>query len=117
MNIIGPDALVFGVDDVEACGSYLTALRPRARRRRREGGRFEGLDGTASSSAGATIRACRPPLEIRNACCARSSMASPTRQPSDRWPTNSRATGRCGALADGGVEADRRSWLSACASR
>ena len=25
MNIIGPDALVFGVDDVDACGGYLVA--------------------------------------------------------------------------------------------
>jgi hypothetical protein len=24
MNIIGPDALVFGVDDVAACAQYLT---------------------------------------------------------------------------------------------
>jgi catechol 2,3-dioxygenase-like lactoylglutathione lyase family enzyme len=43
MNIIGPDALVFGVDDVEACTQYLTdyGLTPVG------GGRFEALDGTA----------------------------------------------------------------------
>ena len=35
MNIIGPDALVFGVDDVAACGSYLTAFGLELRRRRR----------------------------------------------------------------------------------
>ena len=42
MNIIGPDALVFGVDDVEACTQYLTdyGLTPVG------GGRFEALDGT-----------------------------------------------------------------------
>src|SRR5881392_3816818 len=43
MKIIGPDALVFGVDDVAACTQYLTdyGLKPAG------GGRFEALDGTA----------------------------------------------------------------------
>ncbi|MET0265096.1 MAG: VOC family protein [Duganella sp.] len=43
MNIIGPDALVFGVDDVTACSQYLTdyGLLPVGQ------GRFEALDGTA----------------------------------------------------------------------
>jgi len=43
MNIIGPDALVFGVDDAAACAQYLTdyGLKPAG------GGRFEALDGTA----------------------------------------------------------------------
>lgn len=43
MNIIGPDALVFGVDDLAACGQYLTdyGLRDVGH------GRFEALDGTA----------------------------------------------------------------------
>lgn len=43
MNIIGPDALLFGVDDVAACEQYLTdyGLNPVG------GGRFEALDGTA----------------------------------------------------------------------
>ena len=43
MNILGPDALVFGVDDVEACSQYLTdyGLQPAGH------GRFEALDGTA----------------------------------------------------------------------
>ena len=43
MNIIGPDALVFGVDDVAACSQYLTdyGLAPAGN------GRFEALDGTA----------------------------------------------------------------------
>jgi len=43
MNIIGPDALVFGVDDVAACSRYLTdyGLAPVG------GGRFEALDGTS----------------------------------------------------------------------
>ncbi len=43
MNILGPDALVFGVDDVEAASQYLTAygLDPAGE------GRFEALDGTS----------------------------------------------------------------------
>src|SRR5271170_7645528 len=47
MNIIGPDALVFGVDDVDACTRYLVAygLDPVGVDER--GGRFEGVDGTA----------------------------------------------------------------------
>ncbi len=47
MNIIGPDALVFGVDDVAACMTYLAdyGLKPVATGA--HGGRFEALDGTA----------------------------------------------------------------------
>jgi catechol 2,3-dioxygenase-like lactoylglutathione lyase family enzyme len=43
MHIIGPDTLVFGVDDVAACSQYLLdyGLLPK------EGGRFEALDATA----------------------------------------------------------------------
>lgn len=43
MKIIGPDALVFGVDDVAGCAQYLTdyGLSPVGQ------GRFEALDGTA----------------------------------------------------------------------
>lgn len=43
MNIIGPDSLVFGVDDVAACTKYLTdyGLEPTG------DGRFEALDGTS----------------------------------------------------------------------
>jgi catechol 2,3-dioxygenase-like lactoylglutathione lyase family enzyme len=47
MRIIGPDALVFGVDDVAACTQYLFdyGLTPVGADPR--GGRFEALDGTA----------------------------------------------------------------------
>jgi catechol 2,3-dioxygenase-like lactoylglutathione lyase family enzyme len=47
MNIIGPDELVFGVDDLEACTRYLIdyGLVPKDGTER--GGRFEALDGTA----------------------------------------------------------------------
>lgn len=47
MNIIGPDELIFSVDDLEACTRYLIdyGLRPVGVDAR--GGRFEALDGTA----------------------------------------------------------------------
>jgi hypothetical protein len=47
MQIIGPDALVFGVDDVPACHEFLTAygLEPQGYTAER-GGFFAGLDGT-----------------------------------------------------------------------
>ena len=43
MNIIGPDSLIFGVDDVKACTQYLTdyGLDPAGN------GAFEALDGTS----------------------------------------------------------------------
>jgi hypothetical protein len=47
MNIIGPDALVFGVDDVAACAQYLTDYGLTPIRVTEAGGRFEALDGTA----------------------------------------------------------------------
>jgi catechol 2,3-dioxygenase-like lactoylglutathione lyase family enzyme len=43
MKIIGPDALVFGVDNVAACAQYLTDYGLHAAGE----GRFEALDGTA----------------------------------------------------------------------
>ena len=56
MNIIGPDALVFGVDDVAACAQYLTdyGLQPVG------GGRFEALDGTVVVIAAANDPALPP---------------------------------------------------------
>ncbi|WP_077035458.1 VOC family protein [Pelomonas sp. KK5] len=47
MNIIGPDALLFGVDDVAACARYLTDYGLRPVGVTAAGGRFEALDGTA----------------------------------------------------------------------
>ena len=47
MNIIGPDALVFGVDDVAACNQYLSDYGLAPREVSSAGGRFEALDGTA----------------------------------------------------------------------
>ena len=47
MKIIGPDALVFGVDDVAACARYLTDYGLSPVGVDEQGGRFEALDGTA----------------------------------------------------------------------
>jgi hypothetical protein len=47
MKIIGPDALVFGVDDVAACAQYLTDYGLEGVGVTAGGGRFEALDGTA----------------------------------------------------------------------
>jgi catechol 2,3-dioxygenase-like lactoylglutathione lyase family enzyme len=47
MNIIGPDALVFGVDDVAACSQYLTDYGLAPVGVTDAGGRFEAVDGTA----------------------------------------------------------------------
>jgi catechol 2,3-dioxygenase-like lactoylglutathione lyase family enzyme len=62
MNIIGPDALVFGVNDVEACSQYLTAFGLEAA----GGGRFEGLDGTAIVIRHRNDSNLPPPLETGN---------------------------------------------------
>jgi catechol 2,3-dioxygenase-like lactoylglutathione lyase family enzyme len=47
MNIVGPDSLVFGVDDLAACSQYLVdyGLNPVAVTD--AGGRFEAMDGTS----------------------------------------------------------------------
>ena len=47
MRIIGPDALVFGVDDVPACAQYLTDYGLTPVGVGPQGGKFEALDGTA----------------------------------------------------------------------
>ena len=47
MKIIGPDALVFGVDDVPACTQYLIDYGLKPVGVDANGGRFEALDGTA----------------------------------------------------------------------
>ncbi len=47
MNIIGPDALVFGVDDIAACSRYLIDYGLKPVGVTDKGGRFEAVDGTA----------------------------------------------------------------------
>lgn len=59
MNIVGPDSLVFGVDDIEACTQYLTdyGLEPVGE------GRFEALDGTSVVIRPKADESLPPPLE------------------------------------------------------
>lgn len=47
MNIIGPDALVFGVDDIAACEQYLVDYGLTRSDAPGQQGRFEALDGTS----------------------------------------------------------------------
>lgn len=63
MKIIGPDAFVFGVDDVEGSTRYLTdyGLKDVG------GGRFEALDGTAIVIAHQDDASLPPPLPTGNA--------------------------------------------------
>jgi catechol 2,3-dioxygenase-like lactoylglutathione lyase family enzyme len=62
MNIIGPDNLIFGVDDVGACSQYLIdyGLDPVGVTER--GGTFEGLDGTSVTIRGKDDTSLPPPL-------------------------------------------------------
>jgi len=46
MNIIGPDTLVFGVDDLDACARYLVGYGLKPVSTDEWGQRFEALDGT-----------------------------------------------------------------------
>lgn len=46
MNIIGPDTLVFGVDDIDACARYLVGYGLKPVSTDEWGQRFEALDGT-----------------------------------------------------------------------
>lgn len=47
MNIIGPDSLVFGVDDVQACHTFLTDYGLTPVNVDESGGHYEALDGTS----------------------------------------------------------------------
>jgi len=47
MNIIGIDALAFGVDDLDACAEFCTAFGLKPVNVTDEGGSFEALDGTS----------------------------------------------------------------------
>ena len=47
MNILGPDSLTFGVDDVAACAQYFTDFGLTPAGVTEKGGRFEAVDGTS----------------------------------------------------------------------
>ena len=61
MNIIGPDELVFGVDDIETCARYLSDYGLQATAVGADGGRFEALDGTAVVLARSSDAKLPPP--------------------------------------------------------
>jgi Glyoxalase/Bleomycin resistance protein/Dioxygenase superfamily len=63
MNIIGPDALAFGVDNVAACTDYLTAYGLNPVDVDETGGFFEGLDGTGILIRGRKDPRLPAPLE------------------------------------------------------
>src|SRR6202158_1348588 len=62
MNIIGPDSLLFGVDDVGACSRYLTDYGLKPVSVTGMGGTFEGLDGTSVTIRGKDDMSLPPPL-------------------------------------------------------
>jgi catechol 2,3-dioxygenase-like lactoylglutathione lyase family enzyme len=62
MNILGPDALVFGVDDVAACTRYLSDYGLQPVDLSATGGRFEALNGTAIVIAHASDASLPPAL-------------------------------------------------------
>ena len=62
MQIIGPDHLVFGVDDVDACCTYLTDYGLAPVGASAAGGRFDALDGTGVVVAHADDPALPPPI-------------------------------------------------------
>jgi catechol 2,3-dioxygenase-like lactoylglutathione lyase family enzyme len=62
MNIIGPDNLLFGVDDVGACSRYLIDYGLDPVGVTETGGTFEGLDGTSVTLRGKDDTSLPPPL-------------------------------------------------------
>ncbi|ONH82705.1 glyoxalase [Roseomonas mucosa] len=62
MNIIGPDFLVFGVDDVAGCAAYLTDFGLKPVDVTEKGGRFEALDGTGLIVRHRSDTSLPPPL-------------------------------------------------------
>jgi len=66
MKIIGPDALIFGVDDVAACAQYLIDYGLAPVNVNAEGGRFEALDGTAIVIRSKEDARLPPPMETSN---------------------------------------------------
>jgi catechol 2,3-dioxygenase-like lactoylglutathione lyase family enzyme len=66
MNIVGPDALIFGVDDIDACTKYLIAYGLLPVGVTAAGGTFEALDGTAIIVRGKNDPSLPPALETGN---------------------------------------------------
>ena len=63
MRIIGPDELIFGVDDLEACRTFLMDYGLTEVDRNEDGGSYHALDGTGGSPCAAVaIHPCQKPL-------------------------------------------------------
>lgn len=92
MNIIGLDALVFGVDDIQACADCLRDYGLAAIELSEEGGRFEALDGTAIIIRRHDDPAL-PPLWGRHLPFAKQSMGSGPRPTSTPLPRSLDVTG------------------------
>ncbi len=69
MNIIGLDALIFGVDDIAGCSQYLIDYGLSPIGANADGGRFEALDGTAGVLARADDAAL--PAGLATGCMLR----------------------------------------------
>lgn len=66
MRIIGPDELIFGVDDLEGCRAYLSDYGLREVALSGTGYRFEAQDGTALTVRDQTDADLPPPLQTGN---------------------------------------------------
>jgi hypothetical protein len=62
VKILGPDALVFGVDDLDSCYRYLTDYGLKKVDAAPSGATFEALDGTAAVVRRATDPGLPPPI-------------------------------------------------------
>ena len=66
MNIIGPDELIFGVDNMDACKTFLADYGLTATQDGPEGGSYEALDGTAITLRHRDDASLPPPLRTNN---------------------------------------------------
>src|SRR5689334_3164277 len=66
MNIIGPDELVFGVEDLETCSRFLRDYGLARAGHSSEAVRFEALDGTAVVLKSASDKSLAPPTSAKS---------------------------------------------------
>ena len=90
MNILGPDTLVFGVDDVAACAQYLTDYGLMPVNVSERGGKFEALDGTSIVIAHRSNPSLPPALPtatmLRKTVYGVADVATVAAQPQQRIP-------------------------------
>ena len=66
MNIIGPDELIFGVDNMDACKTFLADYGLTATQDGPEGGSYEALDGTAITLRHRDDASLPPPKRVKH---------------------------------------------------